>query len=169
MIFSLHFFLIFIKIIINIFKKKLIRVPDFELGFGIFKFWSNFWGWGTSLLFSQPTHLLHQFWTLSSTSIPWIDYARCGIGLPPMRGDGAIVIWCKKGWISKDTTDMNTGDKIGRSIGQIPRIIGCFCSRDSGSVRFNWQGLQNQYKPKQIRHHFVEFILWKYSFTHGMV
>ena len=88
--FSLDFFssifLIFIKIIINIFKKKLIRVPDFELGFGIFKFWSNFWGWGTSLLFSQPTHLLHQFWTLSSTSIPWIDYARCGIGLPPMRG-----------------------------------------------------------------------------------
>ena len=31
-----------------------------------------------SSVYSKPTHLLHQFWTLSSTSIPWIP-ARCGI------------------------------------------------------------------------------------------
>ena len=29
-----------------------------------------------SSVYSKPTHLLHQFWTLSSTSIPWIDPAR---------------------------------------------------------------------------------------------
>ena len=31
-----------------------------------------------SSVYSKPTHLLHQFWTLSSTSIPWIDSARLG-------------------------------------------------------------------------------------------
>ena len=113
-----------------------------------------------SSVYSKPTHLLHQFWTLSSTSIPWIDSVRLEIirweSLTKGRGWEKLSFGVKRDEfqrITEQRIEMKATKWMGlRMNSQKSRIF----SLKRFMETFDLQSVQNQYNPPQFWHHFVE-------------
>ena len=108
-----------------------------------------------SSVYSKPTHLLHQFWTLSSTSIPWIDSARLGSDEGSLsEGEGGGLEKLSFG-VKRDEFQRIIEQRIKvkatkwmdrRTNSQKFRILSLWRFMET----FDLQSVQNQYNPHQF-------------------